>query len=155
MLSNHDVCLPPLAEEPYYILPIPILQMDFVVFLGCGSQHSAFERAWTTCAGVRKESSRLRPGNHQVCVRSPAYMLLVSVSQKCPVFNETFHTFSSFFAGTLWYQEHLRRFWSTSWRPWGWTYITVNQVAEWEREHIMQDEEAVRAKWILNRGFPN
>lgn len=33
-------------------------------------------------------------------------------------------------AGTLWYQELQRRFLSTSWRRWGWTYITVTQVAE-------------------------
>lgn len=39
-----------------------------VVSLGRGSQHSEVERAWTGGAGVRKESSGLRPGEHQVRV---------------------------------------------------------------------------------------
>lgn len=37
-----------------------------VVFLGCGSQHSTFERAWTASVGVRKESACLHPRKHQV-----------------------------------------------------------------------------------------
>lgn len=53
----------------------PILSMHLVVFLGCGSQHSTFERARTSCAGVRKESSRLHPGKHQVCVLHPCLLV--------------------------------------------------------------------------------
>lgn len=50
------------------------------------------------------------------------------------------------FAGTLWYQERQRRFSSTSWKPWGWTYITVNQVAK-----SMHCNE--RGMWIINDGW--
>lgn len=38
----------------------------YFVFLGCGSQHGTFERAWTASVGVRKESTCLHPRKHQV-----------------------------------------------------------------------------------------
>lgn len=75
MKPNCDVCLPLLTQEVYCILNDKYYySVCFSVFLGCGSQHGAFERAWAGCAGVRKEPSSLHTRKHQVCVCACFYI---------------------------------------------------------------------------------
>lgn len=135
-LFNSDVCLPPVARDALHFVHLTFIfdvQWVWVVGFfsaGCGSQHSAFERTWTSRAGVRKESSILDPGKHQVCVcldttclhiaptnvhtdiygsgkKKKQLCMLVSHSLKS-IYETLFLPSPS--EGTPWYQERQRRF---------------------------------------------
>lgn len=104
---------------------ILLLSAHLSFFLGCGSQHCAFKRARDASAGVGKESPCLHPRKHQVRAQEVD-------SSSCPSWlldAKSLHVLL-LSTDTLWFQEHQKRFLSTSWSQWEQTYTPVNQVPD-------------------------